>query len=81
LVLGVFDAVMEPGVIFGFAIACVVLNLVPGPGMMFIIAHGIAGGRRAGVIAATGMASGSHGAYGCSRAGVECTASCGALRA
>jgi threonine/homoserine/homoserine lactone efflux protein len=43
----------------GFAVACVVLNLVPGPGMMFIIAHGIAGGRRAGVIAATGMASGT----------------------
>lgn len=41
-----------------FAGACVVLNLVPGPGMMFITAHGIAGGRRAGVCAALGMASG-----------------------
>jgi threonine/homoserine/homoserine lactone efflux protein len=50
---------MEPTVILGFAMACVVLNLLPGPGMMFIIAHGIAGGRQAGVISALGMASGT----------------------
>lgn len=50
---------MEPAVILGFAVACVVLNLVPGPGMMFIIAQGIAGGRLAGVISALGMASGT----------------------
>jgi threonine/homoserine/homoserine lactone efflux protein len=50
---------MEPAVLVGFAMACVVLNLVPGPGMLFITAHGIAGGRRAGVIAAAGMASGT----------------------
>lgn len=41
-----------------FAVACVLLNLVPGPGMMFIVAHGLAGGRRAGIAAALGMASG-----------------------
>lgn len=50
---------MQPAVVLGFALACVVLNLVPGPGMMFIIAHGIVGGRRAGVVAAGGMASGT----------------------
>ena len=49
---------MEPAVVVGFVIACVVLNLVPGPGMLFIAAHGITGGRRAGLAAAGGMASG-----------------------
>lgn len=43
----------------GFAVACLVLNLVPGPGMLFITAHGVAGGRRTGVVAAVGMASGT----------------------
>jgi len=50
---------MEPGLVLGFAIAVVVLNVVPGPGMMFIVAHGITGGRRAGIVAAAGMASGT----------------------
>lgn len=44
--------------VFGFAMACVVLNLVPGPGMMFILANGMSGGRRAGVVSAVGMATG-----------------------
>jgi threonine/homoserine/homoserine lactone efflux protein len=46
-------------IVLGFALACVVLNLVPGPGMMFTIAQGVLGGRRAGVISAAGMASGT----------------------
>ncbi|SMD27530.1 Threonine/homoserine/homoserine lactone efflux protein [Kibdelosporangium aridum] len=50
---------MEWGLLLGFAGACVVLNLVPGPGMMFMIAHGIAGGRRGGIAAALGMATGT----------------------
>jgi threonine/homoserine/homoserine lactone efflux protein len=50
---------VEPSLLVGFVMACVVLNLVPGPGMVFITAHGVAGGRRAGVVAATGMASGT----------------------
>lgn len=50
---------MDLTLVLGFAVACVVLNLVPGPGMMFTVAHGIAGGRRAGVVAALGMASGT----------------------
>lgn len=28
---------MEPSVLLGFALACVILNVVPGPGMMFIV--------------------------------------------
>jgi threonine/homoserine/homoserine lactone efflux protein len=54
-----FDGFMDLGLILGFAGACVVLNLVPGPGMMFMIAHGIAGGRRGGIAATLGMASGT----------------------
>ncbi|MFI7066208.1 LysE family translocator [Kribbella sp. NPDC050124] len=50
---------MQLTMMLAFAGACVVLNLVPGPGMMFILAHGIAGGRRADVVAAAGMASGT----------------------
>lgn len=50
---------MDGATILGFALACVVLNLVPGPGMLFILGHGLAGGRRAGVTAALGMASGT----------------------
>jgi threonine/homoserine/homoserine lactone efflux protein len=49
---------MEPMTLLAFAGACAVLNLVPGPGMMFITAQGISGGRRAGVAAAFGMATG-----------------------
>jgi threonine/homoserine/homoserine lactone efflux protein len=50
---------MEPSLVLGFVLACVVLNLVPGPGMMFILAHGLAGGRRGGITAASGMAAGT----------------------
>ncbi|WP_245805178.1 LysE family translocator [Amycolatopsis australiensis] len=54
-----FNGLMDLGLILGFAGACVALNLVPGPGMMFMIAHGIAGGRRGGIAATLGMASGT----------------------
>jgi threonine/homoserine/homoserine lactone efflux protein len=50
---------MDLTTLLAFAGACVVLNLVPGPGMMFILAHGITGGRRSGLVAAAGMASGT----------------------
>jgi threonine/homoserine/homoserine lactone efflux protein len=50
---------MDATTVFGFALACVILNIVPGPGMLFIVAHGISGGRGSGVVAAVGMASGA----------------------
>ena len=50
---------MQPHLLVSFTLACILLNLVPGPGMMFMIAHGVTGGRRAGVAAAFGMASGT----------------------
>jgi threonine/homoserine/homoserine lactone efflux protein len=45
-------------VLLSFLGAVVVIQLVPGPGMLFIIANGVAGGRRAGVAAALGAATG-----------------------
>jgi LysE type translocator len=50
---------VEAHIVLGFALACVILNAVPGPGMMFMIAHGIAGGRRAGLVATAGSAVGT----------------------
>jgi threonine/homoserine/homoserine lactone efflux protein len=41
-----------------FMAAAAVISLVPGPDMMFIMAHGMARGRRAGVVAALGMSTG-----------------------
>lgn len=50
---------MELHAILTFLVAIVVLNSVPGPGMMFLLAHGIVGGRRTGVTAALGLATGT----------------------
>lgn len=41
-----------------FLTAALVVQLVPGPGMLFILANGVAGGRRAGIAAACGAAFG-----------------------
>ncbi len=52
-------SLVEPGVVLAFVIASMALHIVPGPGMMLILAHGIAGGRCAGFTAAMGMAVGT----------------------
>jgi threonine/homoserine/homoserine lactone efflux protein len=49
---------MDLSTVLAFALACVVISIVPGPDMMFIMANGIARGRAAGVVAAAGMSSG-----------------------
>ena len=41
-----------------FLLAVLVIQVTPGPGMLFILANGIAGGPRAGVAAAFGAAAG-----------------------
>lgn len=41
-----------------FLTAALIVQVVPGPGMLFILANGIAGGRRAGIAAACGAAAG-----------------------
>lgn len=52
---------MDLSIILAFAVACVVISVVPGPDMMFIMANGIARGRAAGVVAAAGMSTGMAG--------------------
>lgn len=52
---------MDPSILLAFAVACVVISVVPGPDMMFILANGIARGRAAGVVAAAGMSTGLAG--------------------
>ena len=41
-----------------FITAGLVLNLTPGPDVMYIVAHAVRGGARAGVAAALGIAAG-----------------------
>lgn len=52
---------MDLQIVLAFALACVVISVVPGPDMMFILANGIARGRAAGVVAAAGMSTGMVG--------------------
>jgi threonine/homoserine/homoserine lactone efflux protein len=49
---------MRSKVFLSFMSAALVVQVVPGPGMLFILANGIAGGPRAGVAAACGAATG-----------------------
>lgn len=49
---------MDPTVLIAFAVSAFVLSIAPGPDMMFIIANAVAGGRRAGLVAALGMSTG-----------------------
>lgn len=49
---------MDFSVLMAFVVAAVVISVVPGPDMMFIVANGLARGRRAGVVAALGMSTG-----------------------
>jgi threonine/homoserine/homoserine lactone efflux protein len=44
--------------LLSFLSAALVVQLVPGPGMLFILANGIAGGARAGIAAAFGAGAG-----------------------
>jgi threonine/homoserine/homoserine lactone efflux protein len=42
----------------GFAVASVVISIVPGPDMLYIVSNAMAGGRRAGVVCALGTSTG-----------------------
>jgi threonine/homoserine/homoserine lactone efflux protein len=48
---------MNWGLFAGFLLAALVIQLVPGPGMLFILANGITGGVKAGAVAACGAAT------------------------
>jgi threonine/homoserine/homoserine lactone efflux protein len=41
-----------------FAVASVVISIVPGPDMLYIVSNAVAGGRRSGVVSAFGAATG-----------------------
>jgi threonine/homoserine/homoserine lactone efflux protein len=49
---------INPGLLVAFLVAVVVLVIVPGPDMMYVIAAGIRGGPTAGLVAASGIATG-----------------------
>jgi threonine/homoserine/homoserine lactone efflux protein len=49
---------IEPGALVVFAIAAFALAVVPGPAVLYIVAQGVHGGSRAGVVSALGVASG-----------------------
>ena len=50
---------MTVGAVSTFAVAAFLLNLSPGPSILFVMSRGIAGGKRAGAFAAMGLATGS----------------------
>ena len=49
---------LDPGTLAVFALASLLLAVVPGPAVLYIVAQSIHGGRRAGVVSAFGVASG-----------------------
>ncbi len=49
---------IDPAALAVFAAAAFALAVVPGPAVLYIVAQGVHGGRRAGVVSALGVASG-----------------------
>ncbi|GAA1888782.1 LysE family translocator [Asanoa iriomotensis] len=49
---------MDTHLVLAFVAACALISLAPGPDLLFVVANGVAGGRRAGVLAALGMSTG-----------------------
>lgn len=49
---------MDLSMLVSFLIAVFFISVVPGPDMLFIVANAAVGGRRAGVVAASGMSTG-----------------------
>ena len=50
---------MEHSSLLAFALAALLLNLSPGPSLLFVSARGMSQGKSAGVVSALGLASGS----------------------
>lgn len=49
---------MDLSMLISFLVAVFFISVVPGPDMLFIVANAAVGGRRAGVVAASGMSTG-----------------------
>ena len=45
----------SPSTLAAFALASLLLILLPGPAMLFLVARGVAGGRRVGALSALGI--------------------------
>lgn len=63
----------------GFALACVLMGLIPGPGVMNIVGHALGSGRRTALAAVAGMAVGNTIAMSLSLAGVGALLAASAL--
>ncbi|MGR5478195.1 LysE family translocator [Vibrio chagasii] len=50
---------MEYTSLFAFTLAAILLNVSPGPSLVFVSARGVSDGRAAGVVSALGLATGS----------------------
>ena len=50
--------IADPKTLAVFALASLLLAVVPGPAVLYIVAQSVHGGRRAGVVSAFGVASG-----------------------
>ncbi|MCL7715389.1 LysE family translocator [Stenotrophomonas mori] len=49
---------IEPGQLLLFVVACWLLNLTPGPDVLYIVTRALRGGRRAGFLAVAGISAG-----------------------
>lgn len=63
----------------GFALACMIMGLIPGPGVMNIVGHALGSGRRTALAAVAGMAVGNIIAMSLSLAGVGALLAASAL--
>jgi threonine/homoserine/homoserine lactone efflux protein len=61
---------MTPHLWLGFVVACLVMGLVPGPGVMSIVGYAVGSGRRTALASVAGMAVGNLVAMALSLAGV-----------
>jgi threonine/homoserine/homoserine lactone efflux protein len=62
--------VVSAGHALGFALASLVLIVVPGPGVLFVVARALAHGRRSAVATALGHAAGNYVVAACVAVGL-----------
>jgi threonine/homoserine/homoserine lactone efflux protein len=62
--------VISGGRLVGFALASLVLIVIPGPGVMFVVGRALAHGRRTALVTACGHAMGSFGVAACVAVGL-----------
>ena len=70
---------MSPHLWISFALACLVMGLIPGPGVMSIVGYAVGSGRRTALASVAGMAVGNIVAMSLSLAGVGALLAASAL--